>query len=158
MLPEKPRSIPRDLLAGFVAILSVLAISIRAQFVGSDLRVLFALTGTAFFLAGLVRGLSAPRNPLAKAVIASSPGLLGTAALIINDGSHRLDIPIAVSLTAILLTGLGIQTRRLWRTARPKGIWTLAFSGRAGVPVLSSGPSSCASYLAQIGQQNSARV
>lgn len=125
---EKPRSIPRDLLAGFVAIVFVVGTAIRAQFVGSDLRVLFAITGTAFFLAGLVRGLTAPQNPWIKAFVASSPGLLGTAALIMNDGLHRVQIPIAISLTAILLTFLGIQSRRLWHAARIKGILTGIFS------------------------------
>lgn len=128
---EKLRSIPRDLLAGFIAIFFVLAIAIRAQFVGSDLRVLFAVTGTAFFLAGFVRGLSAPRNPWMKAVVASSPGLLGTSALIMNDGLHRLQIPIAISLTAILLAFLGIQTRRLGRSTRRNGVLLSLFSAGA---------------------------
>ena len=113
MVPEKPRSVPRDLLAGFIAIVFVLASAILTQFVGSDLRVLFAITGAAFYFAGFARGLSAPANPWGKALLVSCPGLLGTGALIMNDGLHRIQIPAAVSITAILLTLAGIQTRRL---------------------------------------------
>lgn len=121
---EKPRSIPRDLLAGFVAIVFVVGTAIRAQFVGADLRILFIVTAAAFYFAGLWRGNSAPRNVLPKGLLVSSPGLLGTAALIMNDGLHRLAIPVAVSCTAILLTISGVQTRRFWNASRVKS-WFL---------------------------------
>ena len=124
MPPDTHRSIPRDLLAGFVAIGFVLASAILLQFVGSDLRVVFAVTGTAFCLAGLARGSSAPLNLWLKAITVSSPGLLGTAALIMNDGLHRIEIPIVVSLTSIFLTAAGIRTRRLWNSSRPKSLLT----------------------------------
>jgi peroxiredoxin len=123
-----PLRIFRDLLAGLLAIFGVLAISIYFQFVGSDLRVLFAVTGTAFYLAGLARGSSAPLNLWLKAVLVSSPGLIGTAALIINDGLHRIQIPIAVTLTSILLTALGVQTRRFWNSSRRKSLYTSTLS------------------------------
>lgn len=114
----KPKSVRRDLLAGFAAIVFVLACAILTQFVGADLRVLFAVTGTAFYFAGLARGLSAPVNRWIKAILVSSPGLIGTAALIMNDGLHRYAIPLAVTLTAILLTLAGVETRRWWSRAR----------------------------------------
>jgi hypothetical protein len=91
-----------DLGAGLVAILFVVGVSVRASFVGSDLRALFAMTATAFYLAGLIRGGERRLNPGWRGLLVSCPGLLGTAALIVNDGLHRLPIPIAVSLTAIL--------------------------------------------------------
>lgn len=130
-----PRRISRDLLAGFLAIFSVLASAILTQFVGSDLRVLFAVTGAAFYLAGLSRGNSAPQNSWAKGLLVSSPGLLGTAALIMNDGLHRLQIPAAVSCTAILLTISGVQTRRFWKSARVKS-WLLGSSSFLGLAVV----------------------
>ncbi len=117
---ETKRSIPRDLLAGLAAIVCTVAISIRAQFVGSDMRYLFAVTGVAFFLAGILRGKSVPQNPLIKAVLVSSPGLLGTAALILNDGLHRITLPITVSFTAILATLVGVGVRRLWHVSPKK--------------------------------------
>ena len=132
-----PRRISRDLLAGFLAIFAVLASAILTQFVGSDLRVLFAVTGAAFYLAGLSRGSSAPQNIWAKGLLVSSPGLLGTAALIMNDGLHRLQIPAAVSCTAILLTISGVQTRRLWNAARVKS-WMLVFASILGLLFLVS--------------------
>lgn len=129
----QPRRISRDLLAGFLAILCVLASAILTQFVGSDLRVLFAVTGAAFYFAGLSRGNSTPQNVWMKGLLVSSPGLLGTAALIMNDGLHRLQIPVAVSCTAILLTVSGVQARRLWNATRGKSwlLGTFSFLGLA---------------------------
>ena len=128
----QPRRISRDLLAGFLAIFCVLTSAILTQFVGADLRVLFAVTGAAFYFAGLSRGNSVPQNVWLKGLLVSSPGLLGTAALIMNDGLHRLQIPVAVSCTAILLTISGIQTRRLWNAARMKS-WLLGSSSFLGL-------------------------
>lgn len=127
MTPVQARSIPRDLLAGFLAICGVLVTSIYTQFVGSDLRLLFAVTGVAFFLAGLARGHAAPVNAWLKGLLVSCPGLIGTAALIMNDGLHRFQIPAAVTSIAILLTTLGVQTRRFWYSARSKS-WLLSTS------------------------------
>jgi thiol-disulfide isomerase/thioredoxin len=135
MPQERPMSIRRDLLAGFTAIVFVLASAIFLQFVGSDLRVVFAVTGTAFYFAGLARGLSAPSHPWVKAILVSSPGLLGTAALIMNDGFHRFQIPVAVTLTAILLTRAGVTTRRLW-TPSPSASVCLGSAAAAALALL----------------------
>jgi thiol-disulfide isomerase/thioredoxin len=116
------RSIPRDLLTGFAAIVCVVGISVRAQFVGSDMRLLFAVNGVAFFFAGLFRGKFAPQNPFIKALIVSCPGLLGTAALIMNDGLHRVGIPVTISLSAILLTLAGTLVRRLGSSSPLVGV------------------------------------
>ena len=115
-----------DLGTGFVAILAVVGVSVRASFVGSDLRALFAVTGLAFYLAGLVRG-GERRLPLAvRGLLVSCPGLLGTAALVVNDGLHRWPIPAAVSLSAIAFTTLGLFTRRI---GRERGGTAAAFGG-----------------------------
>lgn len=111
-----------DLAAGLIAILFVVGVSVRATFVGSDLRALFAITAVAFFLAGLARGRDERLNLVLRGLLVSCPGLLGTAALIVNDGLHRLPIPIAVSLTAIAFTIAGLQTRRWWRASRPRAV------------------------------------
>jgi len=113
-----------DIFAGFTAICVVLASAISIRAVGSDLRLLFAITGTAFFFAGLARGRNVVHNIWSHGLLVSCPGVLGTAALIMNDGFNRLLIPIALAVAAILLTILGIQARRLWTTSRNKS-WTL---------------------------------
>ena len=141
--PRKSRGL--DLLAGFTAIVLVLASAILTPIVGSDLRALFALTGTAFFLAGVVRGQSVVHNSWSHGVLVSCPGLLGTAALIMNDGFHRLPVPIALALISILMTVAGIQARRWWNAGRRKS-WLLAAGAAgsltivalAGVPALST--------------------
>lgn len=112
------RRVLLDLAAGFAAIVAVVAISIRATFVGSDLRALFAVNALAFYLAGVARGRERVMNVWLRGVLVSGPGLLGTAALIVNDGLHRLPIPIAVTLTAIVFTVAGLETRRRWAVAR----------------------------------------
>jgi len=111
-----------DLSAGFVAILATVGISVRAAFVGSDMRALFAVTAVAFYLAGVARGREPSRSPWARGLLVSCPGLLGTAALIVNDGLHRLPIPIAVSLTAIAFTIAGLATRGAWRSSPARAV------------------------------------
>jgi thiol-disulfide isomerase/thioredoxin len=116
------RRILLDLGAGFVAIVAVVGISVRAAFVGSDLRALFGVTALAFCVAGIARGHEPWRSIWARGLLVSCPGLLGTAALIVNDGLHRLAIPIGVSLTAILFTVAGLATRREWSRSRPRAL------------------------------------
>jgi thiol-disulfide isomerase/thioredoxin len=107
-----------DLLAGLAAIVLIVGTSIRAAFVGSDLRALFVVSALAFYGAGVLRGRSGISSVWLKGLVVSSPGLLGTAALIMNDGLHRLPIPVAVSLVSITAAVAGVQSRRWWRTAR----------------------------------------
>ncbi|HEV2106466.1 MAG TPA: TlpA disulfide reductase family protein [Candidatus Eisenbacteria bacterium] len=108
----------RDLAAGLIAIVLVVGVSVRATFVGSDLRALFAVTALVFFMAGFARGHDPRRGAALRGLVTSLPGLLGTAALIVNDGTHRLPIPIAVSLTAIAFAIAGVRVRRLGAAAR----------------------------------------
>lgn len=114
--PQPPRKhahpVRWDLLAGFLAIVAVLACSIYLQFVGSDMRAVFAVTTTAFFLAGLARSRGGAANLWIKAVIVSCPGLLGTAALLMNDGFQRWLVPLTLAVAAILSTALGVHARR----------------------------------------------
>ena len=119
-MPEAdgPRRVLLDLAAGLVAILAVVGVSVRSAFVGSDLRVLFAVNAAAFYVAGIARGRERWSNIWLRGLLVSCPGLLGTAALIVNDGLHRLAILVAITLTAILFTVAGLQTRRLSRRAR----------------------------------------
>ncbi len=125
---ESRRFVLFDLLAGLIAIVVVVGTSILTSRVGSDLRALFALTGVMFFLAGVARGRGGVSNLWLKALLVSSPGILGTAAMLANDGLHRLPIPLAVSLTAILLTASGVAAKRLWIPARAKGLLLSAAS------------------------------
>jgi len=115
-----------ELGAGFLAICIVLAAAISIHAIAKDLRLLWVLTGTAFFVAGYARGRSAVHSVWSHGVLVSCPGLLGTAALIMNDGLHRLLMPIALAVTATLLTVAGIETRRLWSGSR-RSSWLLCF-------------------------------
>ncbi len=88
---------------------------------------MFVLTATAFFFAGLVRGRAGADNIWLKGLLVGSGGILGTAALIMNDGFHRLPIPAALTVTAVLLAAAGVQTRRFWNLARGKS-WLLGLA------------------------------
>lgn len=123
-----PRPALLDLVAGLAAIAFVVGTSIRATFVGSDLRVMFAVSAAAFYGAGVLRGRSGISSVWGKGLLVSSPGLLGTAALIVNDGLHRLPIPIGVSLVSIAFAIAGVQTRRWWRPARVRSLVLAAAS------------------------------
>jgi thiol-disulfide isomerase/thioredoxin len=95
------------------------------------------LSGTAFFFAGLARARSVVHNIWPHGLLVSCPGLLGTAALIMNDGFHRLLVPVCLALTAVLLTVAGIETRREWPRSRREG-WVLAFASFAALAVVST--------------------
>lgn len=133
---QSKRTWPGDLLAGFCAIVAVLAVSIRAAIVGSDLRVMIGISMFSFFAAGMLRGRRPGGSLWARALITSCPGFLGTAALIVNDGFHRWPIPLAVTSLSILWTVLGIQARRSWVRSRGLGV---VFGGASAlvIPVVS---------------------
>ncbi len=137
------RQVAFDLLGGLAAIAFVVGTSVRAAFVGSDLRVVFAVSGAAFFGAGALRGRKGIPSVWLKGLVVSSPGLLGTVALIMNDGVHRLQVPLAISIVSILSAVVGVQSRRWWHTARRRfvllvGAFALALGvgTRIGVPLL----------------------
>ena len=118
---DSARSVIKDLTAGFVAILAVVGTAIYNQFVGSDLRALFAMSGVAFFLAGMARPGRAGSPAWRQGLIVSLPGLLGDVALIMND-ARRLDIPIAITLTSIVCAITGVATRRWFGVTRARAI------------------------------------
>jgi len=119
---ESGGTLGRDLLAGLLAIVAVVGTAIAFQFVGSDMRVLFAVSGAAFYLAGLARPGRAGASPLWQGLIVSLPGLLGDVALIVNNGLGRLDLPVAITLTSIASATAGVMTRRLAQGARGRAI------------------------------------
>ncbi len=112
------RAVVLDLLVGLAAIGLVVGTSVRAAFVGSDLRAVFSVSAVGFFAAGVLRGRSGISSVWLKGVVVSSPGLLGTAALILNDGLHRLQVPVAITIVSILAAVAGVRVRRWWATAR----------------------------------------
>jgi thiol-disulfide isomerase/thioredoxin len=107
------KAVGQDLMAGLVAIVAVVGTAIYTQFVGSDLRALFGMSGIAFLLAGLARPGRAGSPAWRQGLVVSLPGLLGDVALIVNNGWHRLDIPIAITLTSIASAITGVAIRRL---------------------------------------------
>jgi thiol-disulfide isomerase/thioredoxin len=121
-LRDTSKAVLRDLTAGLVAILAVVGTAVFTQFVGSDLRALFAASGVAFFVAGLARPGRAGAPALRQGLVVSLPGLLGDAALIVNNGVHRLDIPAAITVTSILGAIAGVVTRRRFATARASAL------------------------------------
>jgi thiol-disulfide isomerase/thioredoxin len=116
------KAVLHDLRAGFVAIVAVVGAAIYAQFVGSDMRALFGASAIAFYLAGLSRPRRASTPAWRQGLIVSLPGLLGDAALIVNNGVRRLDIPIAITLTSIACAIAGVGTRRLFISSRRRAI------------------------------------
>jgi thiol-disulfide isomerase/thioredoxin len=105
-----------DLSAGLVAIAAVVITAVVFQFVGSDLRALFAVDGVAFFLAGTAR--PGVRPAWRQALIVSAPGLLGDVALIVNNGVGRMEIPISITIVSIACTWAGVLVRRSWADRR----------------------------------------
>jgi thiol-disulfide isomerase/thioredoxin len=130
----KTSNIGRDLLAGLAAIMAVVGVSIRAAIVGSDLRFVFGISMIAFFLAGLARGHPDGRVWI-RGLIISSPGLLGTAALIVNDGLHRWPIPLTIAIVSIVFTVAGVECRREWMRNRLRSLgW--ACGAALGAPLI----------------------
>jgi hypothetical protein len=90
-----------DLAMGLVAITLVVGSCFVFKRVAFDLRALFTITGILFMSAGLLRG-STKRNGYAwRTVRVAAPGLLGTAALIVSNGFHRLEVPVGLILIAV---------------------------------------------------------
>lgn len=135
MNAKQIRSRVMDVVTGLVAICLVVGMASSIQSIGSDLRALFALTAAAFFLAGMVRAQSVRHNVWSHALLVSCPGLLGTGAMILNDGLNRLGIPITLAFIAYFVTAAGIATRRWWATSRQKS-WLLGLALVGAVSVL----------------------
>ncbi|MFI5166724.1 MAG: TlpA family protein disulfide reductase [Thermoanaerobaculales bacterium] len=125
------RSVLLDLAAGVVAITLVVGTGILSRTMGSDLRATCLATAVAFFVAGLLRGVGGVGNVWLKGLLVSCGGLLGTAALIMNNGFHRLSVPVALAFLAVLLAVAGIRVRRLWTISR-RASWALGLVSLAG--------------------------
>ncbi len=117
----------RDLVAGLLAIVLVVGTAFVSQFIGSDMRALFGMSGAAFFVAGFFRGGAAGGSAWRRGLIVSVPGLLGDAALIVNNGLRRLDLPIAITLTSVVCAIVGVAIRRLFTGARGRAVGLAAF-------------------------------
>jgi len=103
-----------DGLAGLAAIAVVVAcwwVSISIAF---DLRALFLLSGTAFLVAGAVRGSAEEQLSIWHVARISWPVILGVAVFVMNDRHHRLGTPIALTVVAIVATACGILAREWW--------------------------------------------
>jgi thiol-disulfide isomerase/thioredoxin len=106
-----------DILAGVVAIVVVVGASIASSAIGFDFRGIFGLTAAGFFLAGLARG----KNPIGRlgwqVIRVSAGGLLGNAALLLNNGPHLASIQAGLLLTALAFSCAGLLVRRNRRLA-----------------------------------------
>lgn len=135
-----------DILAGVTAICFVLGSAMLTNWtLAKDLRAMFALTATAFFFAGLTRGRGGVHNLWLKGLLVGLGGILGTGTLIMNDGFHRLPIPITMAVTSVVLAVSGVQTRRFWNLVRGKswalGVASLVVTGLvafAAIPTLAT--------------------
>ena len=117
-----------DVAAGLAAITAVVGSSMASHHIGSDFRGIFALTAAAFFLAGFARGGTSTGSLAWKAVRLSVGGFLGTAALIMNDGLHRLSILVGLALVAFAVAAAGVIARKYWHSDRALSIRVIATS------------------------------
>jgi thiol-disulfide isomerase/thioredoxin len=125
-----------DIAAGVVAIVLVVGSSMAWHRIGSDFRGIFALTAAAFFLAGFVRGGVARGSLGWKAVRLSVGGFLGTGALIVNNGLHRLSILVGLALVALAVSAAGAVARENWRKNRSHSLRVVAISLAASALVV----------------------
>jgi len=116
-----------DLAMGLGAITLVVGSCFVSKRVAFDLRLLFAITGTLFMGAGLLRG-SPQRNGYAwRTVRVAAPGLLGTAALIVNNGFHRLEVPVGLILIAVFGVVAAFAVRALRQASRERS-WAVGLA------------------------------
>jgi thiol-disulfide isomerase/thioredoxin len=111
------RSALFDLGAGIVAIVVVLGSCFASTRISFDFRAIFAISGVAFFFAGFARG-STPTGLVWQALRVSAGGVLGVAALIMNNGFHRLSFPASLFAAGVLASAAGIVARHSWPGSR----------------------------------------
>lgn len=133
-----------DIAAGLAAIVLVVGGAIAFRPVGDDFRALFALNGVGFFLAGMSRSSPEGRISIGRVVRICAPGFLGVAALIVNNGLHRLSLPAALAAAAVATATMGLYARRKWGENRRSGaamagvaIVTIALAALIMAPFLS---------------------
>ena len=105
-----------DIFSGVIAIVAVVGAGIVAQSIGNDFRGLYAMTAGAFFIAGVVRGKNQPGRLAWRVMRVSVGGLLGTAALVLNNGPHLLSIQAGLVLTGVAFSFAGLLARRYWHS------------------------------------------
>ncbi len=128
MTKSSARPVLLDILSGVVAIIAVVSTSIASHVVGYDFRGIFALTAAAFFLAGVTRGKARTGRLGWQVARVSVGGLLGNAALLMNNGPHLLAIQAGLLLTGVALSAMGLLARRFWSSHRGFSIRLSALS------------------------------
>ena len=111
-----------DVAAGLAAITLVVGSCFASVRISNDFRAMYAITGLAFFSAGVLRGSPARSVLFWPVVRTTAPGLLGTAALLVSNGLHRLEMPLGTVVVACFAVAAGIVTRRSWALARTRSI------------------------------------
>ena len=111
-----------DVAAGIVAIVLVVGGCIAVHRIGSDFRGIYALTAVLFLLAGVARGRGFTGNLWWKAARLSVGGLLGIAALIMNNGFHRLPVILGLIPLSIAVSASGVVVRRDWPMVRERSL------------------------------------
>ena len=119
--------------------LSATAFIVGARFVSSrvafDARAMLLLGGTAFLVAGLVRGSQEERLSMAQVMRIALPVFLGAAVLIAADRGHALAVPIWLAIAATVTTGCGLLAR-LWWYYDPRVAAGIALSALAALIVI----------------------
>jgi thiol-disulfide isomerase/thioredoxin len=111
-----------DVLAGVVAIVVVVGGCIAVHQIGLDFRGIYTLTAVMFFLAGIARGRGFAGNLWWKAARLSVGGFLGIAALIMDNGFHRLPVTLGLIPVAMAVSAAGVVARRDWPAARGRSL------------------------------------
>lgn len=111
-----------DVAAGLAAITFVVSCCFASVRISLDFRAMYAITGLAFLTAGVLRGSPARAAWFWPVVRTTAPGLLGTVALIMNNGLHRLELPLGLVVVACCAVAAGIVTRRSWTLARMRSV------------------------------------
>lgn len=101
-----------DILTGFVALCCVLAVVIIHK--QNDLQFFSLVTAALFFLAGVLRGASAPQNLPLKALLIGSGGIVPVIAMRVTarDFTEEGYVPAFLAFS-LLLTVAGVETRCL---------------------------------------------
>jgi cytochrome c biogenesis protein CcmG/thiol:disulfide interchange protein DsbE len=112
------RPVLLDILSGVAAIIVVVATCIAFKSVGNDFRGIYAMTAAAFFVAGFARGKASAGRLGWQAARVSVGGLLGNAALLVNNGPHLFAVQAGLIVTAVSLSTAGLLARGNWSSNR----------------------------------------
>jgi peroxiredoxin len=120
------KSAALDVLAGFVALCFLLAFVVIYK--RNDLQLFSLVTATVFFLAGLLRGASAPQNLLLKALLIGLGGAVPVVVMRVTSTAFTEQgyVPLFVAFS-LSLAMAGAETRRLLARGRLRTAPLLAF-------------------------------